>query len=78
MDAVASGLMLGQSRTERRWEALGLTNAILFSGLFLPALVCLPAWKGGCYQPCLTDSDLPKVADRDSQSPSRVAPLPWV
>lgn len=73
---MASELMLGQSRTDRPWEAPGLTNVILFSGFFPPALVCLPAWQGGCYQPCLTDSDLPKVADRDSQSPSRVAPPP--
>lgn len=43
MDAVASGLMLRQSRMDRPWEALGLTNVILFSDWPFSASSGLPA-----------------------------------
>ena len=40
---MVSGLMLGQSRTDRPWEAPGLTNVILFSDWPFSASSGLPA-----------------------------------
>ena len=74
---MASGLMLGQSRTDRPWEALGLTNVILFSDWPFSASSGLPAGLARRMSSALLGRQGQSVCLQSGSSPLGLSCFTW-